>query len=453
MSLALDTRTLHEKMNITSKKNKRMEGYASRDMAFSFIMQTLKNYRKWHEIIHDLPQDNHTKPLPDFLFASRLYHDFFRNFPALQDIADKFLTKKSRIKDYHFFTITLMIIAEYSLYNQKEYVLKSLYLHMATQKKCAQRKAVFTAMITKLYREKPFLQEKYYPIMTQWKSFYGVETAKKIHNSIEKRKYIDIYVTSQQAYEDISHSHKSHSFHAQHLRIYDRFIFEEEKYFQEGSFWVQNISAQQACLLLYVKEHEKVLDIGAAPGGKTLFFCDKSRNVTALDKSNTRIKKLRQNINRCHFKAHIIEQDFLKLIPQNNQKYDKIMLDAPCSAIGTLAKNPELAYITSYGDVLHENLYDIQYRLLKAAWHFLKKDGLLIYTICSFDPREGQDIIAKVCHENLFTCDPIKKEELCVSQSLNHDEKTVTLFPFDEIEYGGLEGFFMARLRKVSCEI
>ncbi len=180
--------------------------------------------------------------------------------------------------------------------------------------------------------------------------------------------------------------------------------------FSDGDWWVQDIAATLPARLLDAKPGETVLDICAAPGGKTLQLAAAGATVTAIDRSKPRLKRLKQNLWRTGFKGEVevLQADATTWRP--SEPVDKILLDAPCSALGTLRRHPEGPWIKAEADI--QRFPDIQERLLRAAAEMLKPGGTLIYCVCSPLPHEGVALIDRLTADLPLTRIPITPHEV-----------------------------------------
>ena len=166
--------------------------------------------------------------------------------------------------------------------------------------------------------------------------------------------------------------------------------------FKEGRWWVQDVGATIPVNVLGDINNKEVLDLCSAPGGKTMQLLAKGANVTSIEISKKRIGTMQENFQRTQLKPKIICADILKWT--SDKKYDFILLDAPCSATGTIRKNPDLIHIKEQDD-LKKNI-QLQKLLLQRAVNFLSSTGVLVYCVCSLEIEEGEDQIESFLAEN-----------------------------------------------------
>ncbi len=218
------------------------------------------------------------------------------------------------------------------------------------------------------------------------------------------------------------------------------------KSYKKGSWWIQDFSSFFPLNNIDEKIiSKKCLDICAAPGGKSFQILSKKKNLVLNDKSKKRIDLLKKNLGRLNFDPIILNFNFKDL--NNKDKYDFIIVDAPCSSIGTIRKNPEIFFKERSPDL--KNLTDIQSDLLNKSSKILNTNGIILYMVCSFFKSETIDQIENFLIRNSdFNLIKfyIKKEEI---HSDIYIKKNFMLTLPNKIEKFNVDGFFGAYLKKV----
>ena len=213
--------------------------------------------------------------------------------------------------------------------------------------------------------------------------------------------------------------------------------------YAEGNWWVQDAAAAMAVALLDPRPGERVLDLCAAPGGKTLQLAAAGASVLSLDVNERRLERLHENLARTGLTAEIVVADALHWSP--TEAFDAILLDAPCSATGTIRRHPDLPFVKD-GTELAE-LTALQAALLDRALGWLKPGGRLIYCTCSLLPDEGEAQLAAALarHPGLRVERPSMN---WVEPGWITEDGGLRLRPDHWAGRGGMDGFFMARLSR-----
>ena len=209
--------------------------------------------------------------------------------------------------------------------------------------------------------------------------------------------------------------------------------------YAEGAWWVQDAAAALAVPLLGQVRGLRVLDLCAAPGGKTMQLAAAGAEVTALDISGPRMGRVRDNLARTGLAAELVVADALHWV--HEELFDAVLLDAPCSASGTIRRHPDLQYIKDGSDIAA--LTALQAALFDRALGFLRPGGRLVYCVCSLlaDEGEAQLAAALARHEGLTVVPP---QGPGVSPDWITPEGGLRLRPDYWAEAGGMDGFFMA---------
>lgn len=213
--------------------------------------------------------------------------------------------------------------------------------------------------------------------------------------------------------------------------------------FDEGAWWVQDAAAHLAASLLGDVGGKRVIDLCAAPGGKTLYLANAGANVTAVDRSQNRLNRLRENLDRMKLDAEVVTADAVVWRPE--APADMVLLDAPCSATGTIRRHPDIQILKSADDV--QKLANLQSRLLDAAVEMMAPDGTLLFCTCSLQPEEGPVQIERFLERHpAFRLDPITPDEVFETGPEATNDGMFRSLPGDIADLGGRDGFFAARL-------
>lgn len=221
-----------------------------------------------------------------------------------------------------------------------------------------------------------------------------------------------------------------------HVRLPRGVAVERLEGFREGAWWVQDLAASLPARLLGAGEGRRVLDLCAAPGGKTLQLAAAGWRVTALDISKRRLERLRANLDRVGLEARIVQADALAWEP--DEPFDAILLDAPCTATGTCRRNPDVLHRTGPRQIAE--MVALQGRLLHRAAGWLAPAGRLVYAVCSLEREEGEAQAAAISLPPL----PIAPGELPEGLA-PAGEGWLRTDPGMLAEAGGMDGFFIAR--------
>ena len=215
--------------------------------------------------------------------------------------------------------------------------------------------------------------------------------------------------------------------------------------FDDGVWWIQDAAAALPARLFGDIAGRRVIDMCAAPGGKTAQLIAAGAHVTAIDTSERRLRILRRNLGRLGMSAELVTMDGRRYQP--DEKVDAVLIDAPCSATGTLRRRPDVPRHRTPADI--DKLAKTQGELLAAAAAWLAPGGCLIYATCSLQHEEGEAIIdAFLRHPDCpVTIDPVAPAEAgCFAPALT-DIGTLRVVPADFTSLGGVDGFYIARLK------
>nr|WP_246481986.1 RsmB/NOP family class I SAM-dependent RNA methyltransferase [Methylorubrum zatmanii] len=219
--------------------------------------------------------------------------------------------------------------------------------------------------------------------------------------------------------------------------------------YAEGAWWVQDAAASLPVRLLAPQAGERIADLCAAPGGKTAQLAAAGAAVTAVDRSGARLERLSRNLDRLGLSAEVVTADALDL--PEDRPFDAVLLDAPCSATGTIRRHPDVAWTKNEADLIR--LAGLQRRLLDKAARLTRPGGRLVYCTCSLEPEEGGAQIAAFLARNPdYARVPITAERLAGHAELIDGSGDLRTLPSHlgggSGRAGGLDGFFAALLQR-----
>ncbi len=216
--------------------------------------------------------------------------------------------------------------------------------------------------------------------------------------------------------------------------------------FEDGEWWVQDAAATLPAQILATSAPVgRVCDLCAAPGGKTIQLLMAGLDVTAVDKSEERLLLLQSNLKRLKLEAHIITKDILYWKPA--EVFNAVLLDAPCSATGTIRRHPDIPHLKSPKDI--PKLAKLQRQLIDCAIKLTAPGGIVVYSVCSLEAEEGIEQVNKVLSQNSsIEIDRIGINEIQDFENCLTKAGCVQTTPAHLSGIGGVDGFFIARFRK-----
>jgi 16S rRNA (cytosine967-C5)-methyltransferase len=215
--------------------------------------------------------------------------------------------------------------------------------------------------------------------------------------------------------------------------------------YAEGAWWIQDAAASLPVRLFDRIEGRDIVDLCAAPGGKTAQLASAGARVTAIDRSTRRLDRLVMNLNRLGLPVSAVAADALSWRPE--QPVDAVLLDAPCTATGAIRRHPDVPHLKQPEDVAR--LAVVQENLLRAAVEILRPGGVLVYCTCSLEPEEGPERVEALLRSGApVTRRPVDPGEIGMSDWVTESGDMRTL-PCHLPEYDGIDGFYAARLVKL----
>lgn len=278
-----------------------------------------------------------------------------------------------------------------------------------------------------------------------WVESYGEETCRRIAEAHLDEPPLDITLRNDDDGVRLAEALGATVLPTGSLRLRHRGPVTALPGFHDGAWWVQDAAAALPARLLGDIRNRRVVDLCAAPGGKTAQLAAAGADVTALDRAPERLRQLEQNLQRLRLGAETIAVDACAWTPA--QSVDAVIVDVPCSATGTIRRHPDVARLKNAGDVA--NLVPVQARLLDAAATMVAPGGLLVYCSCSLQGEEGPELVeAFLERQPMFRRVPVDPAEVGGLGELISGRGDLRTLPCHLGEHGGMDGFYAARLRR-----
>lgn len=312
------------------------------------------------------------------------------------------------------------------------------------------------AVLRRLARERdallapldPFVADVPEWMRKRWTESYGEETARAIAAMHAVEPPLDITVKSDP--QDWAARLSGEVLPTGTVRVLQAGPVRALPGFKDGAWWVQDAAAALPARLLGDVAGQSVADLCAAPGGKTAQLAAAGATVTAVDRSGPRLDRLKENLARLGLSATVIAGDAAQV---KAGPFDAVLLDAPCSATGTLRRHPDIAVSKKPADIA--TLAEVQARLLRHAIDLVKVGGLVVYSTCSLEQEEGEEQVARLLaarpEVERVPIRPDEIEGIAPFITSQGDLRTLPCqFMRGEPERSGLDGFFAARLRRTA---
>ena len=360
-------------------------------------------------------------------------------------IINKYIKKK--IRD-HEKILLISAITQIVFLNFKEYAVINCSVEIA--KKLRLYPGLINASLKKIARNKNYLKETriVYDDLPIWfrrnTTYLSINEKKKFLKNFFKEPDLHIVFKNIKSFENFEETLIKTSDISGFLL--DKKNIKNKKSFIKGEWWVQDFCSFFPIYNFHFKNVRlKILDSCAAPGGKSFQLLSNNFKVVLNDKSRLRIETLKNNLKRLNFKAKIINKDFIKF--EEDKKFDIIILDVPCSAVGTIRKNPEIFFKNEAPDFAQLNF--LQKSMLNKASNLLNKGGFIIYMTCSFLKNETVDQINNFLEENgnfSLSKFEIKENNINYSKLIKND--FMMTIPDNVLNFN-IDGYFSAYLRKI----
>ena len=416
-----------------------------RFVAVDILNEILGNKKSFHEL-KALGRLRNLKP-NEKAFVQRLVMDTLRNLNRCDRLLKKYLKKEPKLKVKNILRLGL---TELVTGGASHAVVNEAVSYAASNKITRPMKGLVNAVLRKLSSHEIEDWNKYDSTskLPEWLrrpliDAYGKSTVIEIEKIQSLTPPIDITLKDPSKILNLASALEGRIIFQESIRLESGKQISVLPGFKEGDWWVQDTAASIPVRLLENLQGKKVLDLCAAPGAKTLQLASLGASVTAVDISASRLELLRENLERCGLTANIIESDAFNI----TDKFDIILLDAPCSATGTIRRHPDLVHCKDGSDFFE--LIEIQAKLLDHAASITEDNGIIVYVTCSLLPDEGECQIEDFLNRNdQFAIKKPNETEKNIPEAWVLSSGDIRITPASSNEKDGLDGFYICYLQK-----
>jgi 16S rRNA (cytosine967-C5)-methyltransferase len=424
------------------------DGIAARLVAFALLNDIFIQRRNFDEA---LAYSNQFEKLSsrDRAFVRLLVATVLKRARQMDAALQRFLHEPlTALKPASLINIFRLGIAQFAFLKTAPHAAVNTTVALAEAAGIAHQKPLVNAVMRRLTREGvPEMQGRDAGklntpewLWAQWMEDYGVETALQIAAANFDEAALDITVKSnpQQWAEKLEAS----LLPTGSLRKTGGGFIPDMPGFTEGEWWIQNAAAALPAQLFGDLKNKTVIDLCAAPGGKTAQLAAAGAQVVAVDRSAERVKRLKENMERLHLTIETVVADGAVWLPQ--APADAVLLDAPCTATGTIRHQPDILHLKEPRD--QEKLVLLQRRLLLNAVKMLKPGGILVYCTCSIQKAEGEAQVDWILSQGVpLHLSPVTPEEIPGISEILTTRGEIRALPCHWKNLGGIDGFFIAR--------
>ncbi len=433
----------------------RATGLASRRAARALLRSVLDQGRAFDDALHTLPNLAELEPR-DRAFARKLAATVLRRLLQIDALIDHCLDRPGALRPAALRHDLRLAVGQMLFLDTPPHAAVDSAIRLIEQdKRLRGAKGFANAVLRRLSREGAGLtaqQDAALLCMPDWLKTrligqFGEKTTRDIGTAHLNDPPLDLTPRDPGQAEALAATLSAALLPTGSLRLSDYEAVPSLPGFDEGAWWVQDAAAALPVRLLGDVAGKAVIDLCAAPGGKTAQLCAAGAEVTAVDRSASRLDMVQQNLDRLDLTATLIAADGTDWRPA--RPVDAVLLDAPCTASGTLRRHPDIAHLKGNDDLA--GLVPLQAALLDAAVTMLKPGGVLVYATCSLLPEEGErQIEAALTRHSALRCAPLSAADCPgLPDAITDDGFLRTrpdMLPGGRGEKGGIDGFFAARL-------
>ena len=438
-------------MNNLQKNNINNDGAYTRKKAIEILVKILENNKPLDNAFEEsTKKSSHFSKLinEDKSFCRLLISTTLRNLISIDYLLTKFLSKPLNKTPLKVLMILRINVAQSFFLKTPDHAVVNTAVELCGKKWKGLVNGVSREILRNKDKAKKYLNESdKVPnwLLRRWKRDWGKNYDEIVTGHLNLNPPIDLYVKNNTNYWVKKLNGKKLGNNS--IRLFTPGLISNLEGYEQGEWWIQDYSSQIPVSLLEIQNNDDVLDLCAAPGGKTAQLISLGAKVTSIDNNKKRLFRLEQNLKRLDYKAIIKNKDIRNFSTQKT--WSKIILDAPCSSTGTLRKNPEIMHQKKESDIV--SLSKLQSDLLDTAWDLLKEGGTLLYCTCSLEKEEGEHQIENfIKRKKNSLLDKINNNEIDKKLNVSGQNKWLRIFPNSLNYEGGNDGFFIARIKKIT---
>lgn len=440
-----------------SNHDRETHGLAVRQVAFDLLTDVLVRRQPLDQTM-DMSTDFQKLSGRDRGFVRMVVATTLRRLGQIDDLIRRFTDKPEPLNPPALNTILRMGIAQILFMDVPDHAAVDTNVELATAQSLSRQKGFLNAILRRTTREGAEIAAKQDAgrlntpdwIMQQWIADYDLRSAAEIAQANLAEAPLDISLKDNNEREHWASVLEASILPTGTLRRASGGNVTDLAGFEDGMWWVQDAaSAMPARMFGEDLAGKTVLDICAAPGGKTAQLAAQGANVVALDRSVKRLKRLEENMKRLRLDEFVRTEVADAAVWQPKDPAEFVLVDAPCSATGTVRRHPDVLWLKQPHDL--DSLMEVQRRILGNAAKMIAAGGTMIYCTCSLQKCEGEDQIAAFLQSDAgkgFTRKPFTGDEVGNIKGALTERGELRLLPSMLTAHGGIDGFYAVRLVK-----
>lgn len=395
-------------------------------------------------------------PARDRAFVRMLTATMLRRMGQIDDFIRRATEKDEPPSPPLLHSLLRLGAAQIAFMDVPDYAAADTSVRIAEERGLSRQKGLVNAVLRRIAREHREWAAKQDParmntpdwLMKIWIADYGLRTAAEIAQANMAEAPLDISLKDASAQAHWAETLQATMLPTGTLRRTAGGAVQELPGFGDGMWWVQDAAAAIPARLFGDVRGKTVIDLCAAPGGKTAQLAAAGANVIALDRSGNRMKRLEENLRRLRLDKNVKVEAADAGTWQPREMVGYVLLDAPCSATGTIRRHPDVPYLKSETDIARMAV--AQERMIDNAAAMLAPGGILIYCTCSLQKDEGERQVEKLLARNAgMQRVPVTPQETGFIDGIINEQGDIRIMPYHLAAQGGMDGFFISRLMRL----